>query len=217
MKIKDYYKILELEPSATLTEIKKAYRKLAQHLHPDKNPDDKYAVVHFAEIKEAYEVLTNPTKKNYYLQQRWYQQSQGKTKFKNKPVTPPEVLKQFLELDKHISTLDNFRMDKNGLYQHVKEILSDENIEQLRKFNEPDINLEIVKIVLGFAKLLPPPQVEDLAARLISLSGQEGTLAPKINLFVQEHKRRSRLEKYKAGIIILITITISLLIYFVSR
>ena len=78
MQLKDYYKILEMEPSATLTEIKKAYRRLAQQYHPDKNSSDEYALTYFAEIKEAYEVLTNPAKKDYYLQQRWYQQSLGK-------------------------------------------------------------------------------------------------------------------------------------------
>ena len=67
MHLKDYYNILSIEPSATLSEIKKAYRKLAHQSHPDKNQNDPYASALFAEIKEAYEVLTNPTKKEYYL------------------------------------------------------------------------------------------------------------------------------------------------------
>jgi curved DNA-binding protein CbpA len=217
MQIKDYYKILELEPSATLTEIKKAYRKLAQHFHPDKNSNDQYALIHFAEIKEAYEVLTNPSKKEYYLQQRWYQQSLGKTKFKDKPVTPPVILKQFLELDKYISTLDTFRMDQEGLYEHVKDILSDDIIDALKKFNEPEINQEISKIVLRLAKFLRQQQIEDVAKRLNKLCDKQDITIQEIDLFVQRHKRKNRLEKYKGGIIILITVVISLLIYFASR
>ena len=63
MHLKDYYKILEVETSADLLEIKKAYRKLALQYHPDKNHNDPYATAQFSAIKEAYEVLTNPAKK----------------------------------------------------------------------------------------------------------------------------------------------------------
>ena len=53
-----YYKILELEPNATESEIKKAYRKMALKYHPDKNPSPE-AQEKFKSIAEAYEVLTN--------------------------------------------------------------------------------------------------------------------------------------------------------------
>ena len=90
IELKDYYSILELQPSATLQEIKKAYRRLALQYHPDRTNNDRYAAVHFTEIKEAYEVLTNPTKKEFYLQQRWYHQSMGKKFTGNKQITPPK-------------------------------------------------------------------------------------------------------------------------------
>lgn len=80
MQLKDYYRVPEIEPSASFPEIKKAFRKLAHQYHPDKNQHDPYAFAQFAAIKEAYEVLSNPAKKEYYLQQRWYNQSTGKRK-----------------------------------------------------------------------------------------------------------------------------------------
>ena len=217
MRLKDYYKILEIEPSATLTEIKKAYRRLAQQYHPDKNASKEYALTYFAEIKEAYEVLTNPAKKDYYLQQRWYQQSIGKKEFQSQPITPPNILKQFIELDKHVARLDTFRMDKQGLYEYISNLLSDETIEQLRKFNETDINKEIIETTIRTAGYLHFQQAEKIAEKMYTLSGKEPATTMRIDLFLQQFKKRSQWEKSKIYIIFLATIIISLLIYLGSR
>ncbi len=65
---KDYYNVLGVERSADATTIKKAYRKLAQKYHPDKNPGDKQAEETFKQITEAYAVLSDPDKKRQYDQ-----------------------------------------------------------------------------------------------------------------------------------------------------
>jgi DnaJ family protein A protein 2 len=59
----DLYKILKVPRNATNNEIKKAYYKLAKEFHPDKNPEEGEK---FKEISFAYEVLTNPEKKDIY-------------------------------------------------------------------------------------------------------------------------------------------------------
>ncbi|RZJ80774.1 MAG: molecular chaperone DnaJ [Flavobacterium sp.] len=68
MSKRDYYDILGVSKSASAEEIKKAYRKLAIKYHPDKNPDDKSAEDKFKEGAEAYEILSNPEKKQRYDQ-----------------------------------------------------------------------------------------------------------------------------------------------------
>jgi molecular chaperone DnaJ len=68
MSKRDYYEILGIDRSAPQEEIKKAYRKLAIKYHPDKNPDDPSCEDKFKEAAEAYEVLSNPEKKQRYDQ-----------------------------------------------------------------------------------------------------------------------------------------------------
>ena len=63
---RDYYDILGINRGASDEEIKKSYRKLAMKSHPDRNPGDKEAEEKFKEAAEAYEVLSDPQKKEIY-------------------------------------------------------------------------------------------------------------------------------------------------------
>jgi molecular chaperone DnaJ len=68
MSKKDYYETLNLSKNASESEIKKAYRKLAIKYHPDKNPGNSAAEQNFKEAAEAYEILSNPQKRQQYDQ-----------------------------------------------------------------------------------------------------------------------------------------------------
>lgn len=65
---KDYYQILGVTKSASEADIKKAYRKLALQYHPDRNKGDKAAEEKFKEVTKAYEVLSDPQKRQTYDQ-----------------------------------------------------------------------------------------------------------------------------------------------------
>ncbi|MEZ7675050.1 molecular chaperone DnaJ [Prevotella sp. 20925_1_30] len=68
MAKRDYYEVLEVSKSASVDEIKKAYRKLAIKYHPDRNPGDAEAEAKFKEAAEAYDVLHDPQKRQQYDQ-----------------------------------------------------------------------------------------------------------------------------------------------------
>jgi len=75
----NYYEILDVSKLATEKEIKKAYRKLAKKYHPDEQTGDQ---VKFNQVKEAYEILTDPEKRKNY------DQTGGNTT--QKPTTAPQ-------------------------------------------------------------------------------------------------------------------------------
>ncbi len=70
MSVKNYYRLLGIGIEAEAVEIKKAYRRLAKHYHPDARPDEDVTVARekFNEITEAYEVLIDPDRRRKYDQ-----------------------------------------------------------------------------------------------------------------------------------------------------
>jgi DnaJ-class molecular chaperone len=62
----NYYQILQIEPGASLRDIKKAYRRLALQYHPDKNNNNTESTERFKDISIAYQVLSDPIQRSYY-------------------------------------------------------------------------------------------------------------------------------------------------------
>ena len=93
MAKRDYYEILGVSRSATVEEIKKAYRKIAIKFHPDKNPDNPDAEEKFKDAAEAYEILSNPEKRERY--DRFGHQGVGAGGFGGGGMTMEDIFSQF--------------------------------------------------------------------------------------------------------------------------
>jgi curved DNA-binding protein len=85
LNFRNYYEILEVPRDATSDEIKQAYRRLARQFHPDLNPGNKVAEERFKDIGEAYDVLSDLTKRTQYDSFGQYWNQQG---FQQKSPTP---------------------------------------------------------------------------------------------------------------------------------
>jgi molecular chaperone DnaJ len=70
--LNDLYVVLEIVKSASEDDVKKAFRKLARRYHPDINPGDTTAEEHFKRISEAYEILSDPLKREFYDRNGFY-------------------------------------------------------------------------------------------------------------------------------------------------
>lgn len=71
MPTQDYYAILGVAPDADVTQIKRAYRRLALECHPDRFPDDEAAAKRFRQVSQAYDVLSDPQKRAQYDRGSW--------------------------------------------------------------------------------------------------------------------------------------------------
>ena len=95
MAKRDYYKVLGVPKTASVDEIKKAFRTLAAQYHPDKNPDNKKAAEEkFKEIAEAYEALSDPEKRRNY-DQFGHEGLRGTTMHSYRGASFDDVLRQF--------------------------------------------------------------------------------------------------------------------------
>lgn len=214
--LKDYYKILEIEPSAGPAEIKKAYRKLAMQYHPDKTNDNPYAAAQYADIKEAYETLVHPGKKQRYLQKRWFQQSIGK-KTSYKTITPENIFKQVLELEKYVSRIDHFRFDENSLRQYILYLISNHTIEKLEQYEDKTIQQQIVHHIIQTIKPLHHFNSGDIIIQLKKIAANDPATLTEIENFQHHHLKRKKAERFRLIVILGLTTIITLLIYLASR
>ena len=214
--LKDYYEILQVPSHATLPEIKQAYKRLAMMYHPDKTKNDPLAGAKYEEIREAYDVLSNPGKKETYLQERWYDQSIGR-KRKAEAITPVSILKMSLELEKYVSSLDVHRMNKEGLFEHINELLSTDTIEKLNRYNETVVTQQTINTILMAMNPLPLNFAITLSNKLEKLAHHDEISLQRIKSSLRQHQKRFLWKKYQVILIIVITALICLLIFFTSK
>ena len=137
---KDYYKILGVAEFESAENIKTAYRKLARKLHPDVAGDSSDALRRFKEINEAYEILSNKTKKaEYDRARRFYNYA----KSEEKTTTKAETNKAQFEQKKESSfKFNNFFSKKNNEKTEPK----DEKIVQKGQDIYSDIEISIFEM-----------------------------------------------------------------------
>lgn len=216
MQVKDYYSILELSPSASQAEIKKSFRRLALTYHPDKNAGNSLSEAMFKEIQEAYEVLSDPGRREEYNYRRWYTRITG-SPFKKEASTPKEILAESKKLSGYVAAKGIFQVDYDALSHHIRRLLSDGNINILLQYNDAEANDEIVTLLIRACQPLPWPYIQPIAALLHRLADGHHHMQATIDGFEQYHRRLAAWKKYRIPVIIIVTILLCLLVYFLNR
>lgn len=216
MQLKDYYKTLRIQPTATHQQVKKSFRQLALLYHPDKNPGNAGAEAAFKEIQEAYETLADPEKREEYNYKRWYSRS-VKESFAQEPLTPQAILREGRHLNDYLQTVNVLRVDFDGLSQHIRKLLNDTNISILQQQGGETINGQVIEIILRSASLLPINYIDGITALLARVAGNDQSTLDKIRVFEKQQKQNNSMQQYKILLVVILTILICFIIYEVSQ
>jgi preprotein translocase subunit Sec63 len=209
----DYYAVLNLPQQATIEEIRRAYRKKVMDCHPDLFPDDADKLRLFETVKEAYETLTHPQKKQMYLEERWRRKAGGLS-VEGTVFSSVEYLKQCLALNRQLAAMDAYRVSEQQIFQQLNNLLALEKINALKDTKDSSLLrsvLEALMPCMRFLSFQPFLKISDL---LMQLAGDDLLMKQKISRMIADKKSEHRKSLWKLPIILLLTLILCLLMYF---
>jgi len=215
MRLKDHYSTLQISPSATQQEVKKAYRLLAHKYHPDKNPDSLFATSHFREIQEAYSILSDEKKRRLYDEERYFS---GLSKQKEPKLQGARwLLQQSDQLRKHMMKVDSFSMNHRALQEYVLLFLSDSHLALLEQDEHREISLQIAENLLSAVRNIDYVYLPTIQERMLLLVQGDPNLSTGIAELIQQRKNASTLQKLTPAIIVICTILLCILMYLYAQ
>ena len=213
---KDYYTILEVHPSAGQAEIKKAYRRLAFKYHPDTSAHNSYTEIRFGEIQEAYDILSDEIKRKRYDEERWLSGMSNRTRHQH-IISPQWILSEARRLERHMATVDTYRMSHSALSDYLFLLLSDSHMAILQQADEKETNQEIVRGLLNATTNIKHQYMDAIAARLVQLAGADNELHANIYRHVRGRRQAAAWEKYLPVIIAVITLLLVVVMWWWGR
>jgi len=212
--IKDYYKILKVGPEATGGEIKKSYRSLVHHFHPDKNPDNIFASDYFFEIQEAYEVLSEEKSRRAYDKER---RLSGLDLVRQPTATPQELLKNAQILAADLRRMNAYRIDTPWLKSAVSQQLSTQNIVLLSEAGLQPLRAAFLRELTSAIDRLPYPFPDNIRNPMQALSALDSQNQILWEAFMKARKRKHVFQKWLPLISAAVTIGICLLMYWYGQ
>jgi molecular chaperone DnaJ len=216
MLIKDYYKILEIPPTASTQDIRKSFRRLALQYHPDKNGGSHLAEAQFREIQEAYEVLSDSQQRAEYNYKRWFNRSINHG-FTNRPLTPAAMLQESRVILNYVRSMSIFQVDYDALSRHIRQLITPANIGILHEYNDVATNKAIVITLLQSTDPLPATHLLPVTDLLLKLAGNDYELVNQIHQSVKDRKQREIWDRYKWIVMVVVTGIICWFLYWYGK
>jgi len=214
--MKDYYKILGVNTSATLAEIKKAYRSLAFKYHPDKNPENTLAEAHFKEVQEAYATLSDTERRRRYDDERWMAGMGSKTNYKE-AVTPAWLINICLQLNASLEKMDSHSVSPGALKAYILLILSDDHIGVLQQYGDKQANNVVIAEIMKATRKLRPDYLLEIMERLILLAGEDNAMIASIHSDHSDRIKKAQMEKVFPYVIIMVTLALCVFMYLYGK
>lgn len=216
MAVKDYYRILGVNTSASQAEIKKAYRALAFKYHPDKNPESKIAEAQFKEVQEAYSTLSDPAKRARYDDERWLSGMGGKAR-QTQEVTPGWLINICIQLNASLDTMDAQSVSPGALKAYMLLILSDAHIAILQREGDTNANTTVIKQLLHATRKLNARYLPEIMDRLAIVAGGDKAVIQTIRDTEEERERKAKMERLYPFIVLAITLALCLFMYLYGK
>jgi len=210
----DYYAVLNLPQHATVEDVRRAYRKKVMDCHPDLFPDDADKLRLFDTIKEAYETLTHPQKKQMYLQERWRRKAGGLS-VEGTVFSSVEYLKQCLALNRQLAAMDAYRVSEQQIFQQLNNLLAQEKINALKDTKDSSLVRSVVEALMPCMRFLSFQSFLKISDLLTQLVGDDLLMKQKISRMIADKKSEHRQSFWKVPLILLLTILLCLLIYWI--
>lgn len=210
MPAKDHYQVLQVPPSATNAEIKKAFRRLAQRYHPDKNTGEHTRAV-FAAVLTAYETLSDEKKRAAYNYER-FSERKGFTDTYSYSVD--DLLLNAGKISRFVENNSAHTIDRDMLFFRWQLLFSAERICFDEKIGNGQLN-GLVQLMQPSLEILSYKSALHIiqAARTLLNSSDSGAL-----MELSHHLRlRHYWNRYKMLVVFAVALVVCAFIYFASK
>lgn len=210
MQGRNLYKVLQVSPTASAADIKKAWRKLAQQYHPDKNDGNTTNVERFNEAKAAYEVLSDERKRQHY---HYYEFDIYFAA--DKQITPFSILQDCLQLERWLEHTPARHIEYDIVYLHIYRLLYPDGQPILEACKATSEATGIISSVVKSSRVLPYTYSVKLFAMMYPYAGEEQLKYMQQQL--EQQKKQAVWEKYKVLFAVIITVVLCGLLYWLSH
>jgi curved DNA-binding protein CbpA len=215
MPVKDYYKLLKIAHSADLNTIKKAYRQLAMQYHPDKHGDNQSTHFYFQEIQEAYEVLSNPEKRENYHYKIWLEKAQGHEL--DTALSTDQIIQLFIHTERAIHETDSFRRNNEQLTEILISLYSNTRLELIAETNDNSLETTTLQLAIQSSSSLSSVAQLKLIHQLNPILKKHPQMHEIWMQQINTRIKKEKIEKLKVPIVILTTILLCLAILLLSK
>jgi DnaJ-domain-containing protein 1 len=209
---KDYYAILGVTPLATPEELRRSYRRLAMEWHPDRKGGDPGAALRFHELREAYQTLSDPVRKDAWLQERWYLRSMGVRTEQKSADRPVELLKACISYEQELAMTDPHRINAGNILARLRNMMTRDAMEMLLQEKDPEIRIEVCRRLLRCGRHFEPTAARELVRLLEPLTATDMRLSEEAARYLARRRRAHAMERVRIPLLLLATAIACLLI-----
>ena len=215
MPLKDYYQILQLESGADLLAIKKAYRRLALIYHPDRSSKTQDDGDLFREIKEAYEVLSDPSKREQHHYDRWLHQSMG-SKLQGYHDAY-QIYQLILESEKYLTGIDKIRINDYALLGILLNLFSMPRIQCIIAEKNPDLEKNTIMMAMKMGGILKSDCEIQFKERMSMLANAYPSINSSWEKNINNKIASERKSTYIIPVLLLIAVALCMIFYFLGK